>query len=78
MYVRVVYESTPESATNATAEVRWAQVPEGTRVRMTIDATPGPALKLVPKKALEKATTRELERMLEKLKAVLEAAHPGL
>ena len=74
MYVRVVYESTPESATNATSEVRWDQVPEGTKVTMTIDATPGPALKLVPKKMLEKAMTQELERMLQKLKAVLEAA----
>ena len=39
---------------------------------MSIDATPGPALKLVPKKALEKASTQELERMLANLKAVLE------
>jgi hypothetical protein len=29
-------------------------------------------LKLVPKKALEKASTQELERMLENLKARLE------
>ncbi len=72
MYVRVVYESTPESATDATAEVQWDQLPEGTRVTMAIDATPGPALKLLPKKVLEKATSQELERMLEKLKAVLE------
>lgn len=75
MYVRVVYESTPESATNATSEVRWDQVPEGTKVTMTIEATPGPVLKLVPKKVLEKATTQELERMLQKLKAVLESGH---
>ena len=72
MYVHVVYESTPESATNATAEVRWDQVAEGTKVTMTIDATPGPALKLVPKKVLEKATSQELERMVEKLKVMLE------
>ena len=71
MYVRVVYKSTAESATDATAEVRWDQVPEGTKVTMTIDSTPGAALKLVPKKALEKVTTQELERMLEQLKAVL-------
>ncbi len=77
MYVRVVYESTPESATKATSEFRWDQVPEGTKVTMTIDGTPGPALKLVPKKLLEKATTQELERMLQNLKAVLEAADPG-
>ncbi len=72
MYVRVVYESTPESATNATAEFRWDQVPDGTRVTMTIDATPGLAFKLVPKRVLEKASTAELERMLENLKVVLE------
>ncbi len=73
MYTYVVYESTPESATNATSEVRWDQVPDGTKVTMTIDATPGPALKLVPKKVLEKATTQELERVLEKLRVVLES-----
>ena len=72
MYVRVVYESTPESATQATAEVRWEQVPEGTRVTMSIDAAPGRAMKLVPGKALESATTKELERMLRLLKEVLE------
>ena len=74
LYAHVVYESTPESATNATSEVRWDQVPDGTKVTMTIDATPGPALKLVPKKVLEKATTQELERVLEKLRAVLESS----
>ncbi len=73
MYAHVVYESTPESATNATSEVRWDQVPDGTKVTMTIDATPGPALKLVPKKVLEKATTQELERVLERLRVVLES-----
>lgn len=72
MYAHVVYESTPESATNATSDVRWDQVPDGTKVTMTIDATPGPALKLVPKRVLEKATTQELERVLEKLRVVLE------
>ena len=76
MYVRVVYESTPESATQATAAVRWQQVPEGTRVTMSIDAAPGRALKLMPGKALESATTRELERMLQLLKEVLEG-RPG-
>jgi len=74
MYVRVAYESTPESAVQATAEVRWEQVPEGTRVTMTIDATAGRALKMVPGKALERASAQELERMLADLKAVLEGS----
>jgi uncharacterized membrane protein len=72
MYVRTVYESTPESDVQATAEVRWEQVPEGTRVTMSIDAAPGRLSKLVHKKALEKASTQELERMLDDLKVVLE------
>jgi len=72
MYVRVEYESTSESATQATAEVRWEQVPAGTRVTMSIDAAPGRASKLVSGKALEVASTKELERMLRLLKEVLE------
>ena len=72
MYVRTTYESIPESDTHAKAEILWEQVPEGTRVTWTIDATPGRALKLMPKKALEMKSTRELERMLENLKARLE------
>lgn len=72
MYMRAVYESTPESDTHAKAEIRWEHVPEGTRVTWAIDATPGRALKLMPKKALEKASTQELERMLDNLKARLE------
>lgn len=72
MYVRTVYESTPESAVQATAEIRWDHVPEGTRVTMAIDATPGRALKMVPKKMLQKASTQELEQMLADLKTVLE------
>ena len=72
MYVRVVYESTPQSAVQATAEIRWEHVSEGTRVTMTIDATPGRALRMVPKRVLEKASTRELEQMLGDLKTVLE------
>ena len=72
MYVRTVYESTPESDTHAKAEIRWEQVPEGTKVTWTIEATPGKRLKLLPKKALEKASTQELERMLGNLKARLE------
>ncbi len=71
-YVRVVYESTPESATQARAEVRWEQVAEGTRVTMTIDATPGRASKLMPGKTLETTSAKELERMLGLLKEVLE------
>ena len=72
MYVRVVYESTPESATQARAEVRWEHVPQGTKVTMAIEAMPGRAARLVPGKALERATTKELERMLKSLKQVLE------
>jgi uncharacterized protein YndB with AHSA1/START domain len=73
MYARVVYESTPQSDTQATAEVRWEQVPEGTRVTMSIDAEPGRASKLVPGKALERTSTKELERMLGLLKDMLES-----
>lgn len=72
MYARVVYESTPESDTQATAEVRWEQVPDGTRVTFSIDAQPVHTSRLVPRKTLERATNKELERMLGMLKAALE------
>ena len=73
MYVRVVYESTPESALQATAEFRWEPVGAHTRVIACIDASPGGVLKLIPKPVLEKASLRELEVMLENLKRVLES-----
>jgi len=63
MYVRVVYESTPESATRATAEVRWDQVPEGTRVTMSIDATPGRAFSRPARKHTARPRTRRVPRV---------------
>lgn len=72
MYVRTVYTSTPESAVQATAEVTWEPVGNDTRVTMAVDATPGGALKLAPAALLERASVKELEEMLERLKACLE------
>lgn len=72
LYVRVVYETTPDSAVRATVEVRWDQVSEGTRVTMVVDAAPGGPLKMVPAKVLAKASTDGLENMLAALRLRLE------
>jgi len=73
MYVRTVYESTPDSAVDATAEIRWEPVPEGTQVTWTIDASARGALRLMPGALLEKASIHELEETLARLKARLES-----
>ena len=72
MYVRTVYESTADSAVEATAEIRWEPVPEGTKVTWRIDAAPRGALRLMPRAVLEKASVHELEETLARLKAELE------
>lgn len=73
LYVRTVYESTPDSTVDATAEICWEPVPEGTRVTWTIDASPRGALRLMPGALVEKASIHELEETLARLKARLES-----
>lgn len=72
MFIRVVYESLPESDVQARAEFAWVPVGAATQVTMTVDATPGGVLSLIPRPLLEKASIRELEGMLENLRRVLE------
>ena len=73
MYVRTVYESTPDSTVDATAEIHWEPLPEGTQVTWTIDASPRGALRLMPGRVLHKASIHELEATLDRLKARLES-----
>ena len=70
---RVVYRTTPDSSIEATSEVRCEPEGDGTRVTMVVTARPGGALRLVPKKLIEKASREEMAESLERLKALLEA-----
>ena len=70
---RIVYRTTPDSFVEATSEVRCEPEGDGTRVTMVVTARPGGALRLVPKKLMEKASVEELRDSLERLKALLEA-----
>ena len=69
---RVVYESTPDSALDATTEIRCEEVGTGTRVTMVVTGRPKGALRLLPKALLEKTSRDELEASLKRLKARLE------
>ncbi len=69
---RVVYETTPDSAIKATSEFRWEAVPEGTRVTMSLEATPTGFLRLVPRAVLEGLYREELTTTLDRLKECLE------
>ena len=71
--VRVVQETERGSSADVTSEVRWAAVPGGTRVTITVEARPSGLLRLVPGAILESATRAELEASLERLRACLES-----
>ncbi len=70
---RVVYESTTESNLQATGEVTFSSVPEGTRVTMVLDVQPPRIMRLVPRAVFDKASRKELRESLNRLKRNLEA-----
>ncbi len=70
---RVVYETTSDSAIRARSEIRWEAVAGGTRVSMSIDATPTGLLRLVPRAVLEGVFRDEVTATLHRLKEVLES-----
>lgn len=69
---RVVYRSTPDSALDATTEVRCEADGESTRVTMRVSGRPTGALRLLPARLVEKTSRDELVASLERLKNVLE------
>jgi len=71
--VRVVYETTKDSAIRARSEISWESVGSGTRVTMTIVGEPGGALRLLPKAVMQRAFGKELENALARLKERLES-----
>jgi uncharacterized membrane protein len=70
---RLVVQTTKGSILDATSDVRWEAVPEGTRVTMTLDGRPKGALRFVPARMLESTFEKEVSTTLKKLKERLEA-----
>lgn len=69
---RLVVETTKDSVMDATSEIRWERVPEGTRVTMSLDGRPKGALRFVPKAILESTFEKEVVATLTRLKKQLE------
>lgn len=70
---RAVYETTPDSALQATAELTFEEVGDSTRVTMAFEGKVGGPLRFVPKGVLEKLYQKELESTLGLLKRRLES-----
>lgn len=69
---RLVMETTVDSALEATSEVLWDAVPEGTRVTMSVEGKPKGAFRFVPPKLLEATMRKETDAALARLKERLE------
>lgn len=69
---RLVAETTDDSVLDATSDIRWEAVAEGTRVTMALDGRPTGALRFVPARVLEATFEKEVASTLSALKAALE------
>jgi len=69
---RMVQRTLPGSSARVWSETRWEEVPEGTRVTLTVEATPSGLMKLLPAGVLEAATRKEMGDSLARLKRILE------
>ena len=70
---RLVVESTSDSVLDATSDIRWEPVDEGTRVTMALDGRPRGALRFLPARVLESTFENEVVTTLKRLKERLEA-----
>jgi len=70
---RLVVETTKDSVLDASSEIRWEAVPEGTRVTMALDGRPKGALRFVPASILESTFENEVVTTLNRLKERLES-----
>lgn len=68
----VAYESTEESDLQARGNITIEPVAGGTLVTMELDVETPRALKLLPRKAVEQASQKELAKSLARLKDLLE------
>jgi len=69
---RLVVETTRDSVLDATSDIRWESVPEGTRVTMALEGRPKGVLRFVPASLLESTFEKEITTTLERLKERLE------
>lgn len=69
---RLVVETTKDSVLDATSEILWEAVPEGTRVTMVLEGRPKGALRFVPASILESTFEKEVMTTLKRLKERLE------
>lgn len=74
---RLVARSTPDSVLDATSDLRWEPVPEGTRVTMALDGTAAGPLRFVPGALLQSTFEKEVSATLTRLKERLEAGAAG-
>lgn len=69
---RLRLETTAGSALSATSDIRWEEVPGGTRVTMSVEGEPKGVLRFVPRALAEATFERELRSALERVKERLE------
>ena len=69
---RVVVQTTKDSVIDATSDIRWESVPEGTRVTMALQGQPKGALRFVPASILRSTFEKEVATTLKRLKQRLE------
>ncbi len=72
---RIVYETTPDSTLSGAALFTWESMGLGTLVTISVRGEPKGALRLVPKKMLDRYSETEMEASLQRLKAILELNH---
>ncbi len=70
---RIVYETTPDSTLSGAAQFTWESMDQGTVVTITVRGEPKGALRLVPKKMLDRFHEKEMEASLQRLKEILES-----
>ena len=70
---RLVVETTKDSVLDASSEILWEEVPEGTRVTMALDGRPKGALRFVPASILESTFEKEVVTTLKRLRERLES-----
>jgi uncharacterized membrane protein len=69
---RMVQRTTADSAMDARVEIRWEEVPDGTRVTLESQAKPRGLLRFMASSILESTARGELQAALRRLKQRLE------